>query len=170
MAVTYTPIATSTVTGSSTSTVTFSSIPSTYTDLVLVCFVRGTYAGGGSVTLLNYFNNDTTALYSNTQLQGNGSTASSSRQSGQNFGRLGEIASANTTAGVFSVVTSHIQNYSNTTTFKTNLVRHGNSALNTQAWVNLYRSTSAVTRLDIQCSATDIAAGSSFTLYGIKAA
>lgn len=169
MAITYTPIATQTL-GSNTATVTFSSIPSTYTDLVLVCFVRGTYTGGGSVTLLNYFNNDTTALYSNTMIQGNGSAASSSRQSGQNFGRLGEIASANTTAGVFSTVISHIQNYSNATTFKSNLVRHDNAALNTQAWVNLYRSTSAISRLDIQCSANDIVSGSTFTLYGIKAA
>jgi hypothetical protein len=169
MPATYEPIATTTL-SSNQATVTFNSIPSTYTDLVLVCFARGTYAGGGSVTLLNYFNNDTSALYSNTRLQGNGSTASSSRQTGQNFGRLGEISSANTTSGVFSSVISHIQNYTNTTTFKTNLVRHDNAALYTEAWVNLYRSTSAISRLDIQCSANDIASGSTFTLYGIKAA
>jgi hypothetical protein len=98
---TYSLIASQTV-GSAVGSVTFNSIPATFTDLILICFVRGTYSGGGSVTLLNYFNNDTTALYSNTQMQGDGSTATSSRQSGQNFGRLGEIASANTTAGVFS--------------------------------------------------------------------
>jgi hypothetical protein len=166
---TYVPIATQTL-GSSASSVTFSSIPSTYTDLILISFIRGTYTGGGSVTGLVYVNNDTSALYSFTTLTGNGSSASSSRSTATNFGRIGEIDSANSTSGEYSAVITNFMNYANTSTYKTFLSRNNAASIYTQAWVNLYQSTSAINRIDIQCSAANIAAGSTFTLFGIAAA
>jgi hypothetical protein len=74
---TYEAIATQTL-GSAAASVTFSSIPSTYTDLVLVCnFETSSNAIAG---VYIQFNGDTSTNYSSTNLIGNGSTAESSRQ------------------------------------------------------------------------------------------
>ena len=75
MPATYQPIETQTVSGTSTSTVTFSSIPQTYTDLVLVSAITQ------SADVSNYlrFNSDTGTNYSRTRLVGTGSSATSVR-------------------------------------------------------------------------------------------
>jgi hypothetical protein len=155
---TYTPIATTTL-GSSSSTVTFSSIPSTYTDLAIV------FNGSNTAGLNKYiqFNNDASALYSCTALSGDGSSASSSRFSQSYIDVLG--AGTNQ-----SVILIQVQNYSNTTTFKTYLSRPNTAAVGTEAIVGLYRSTSAINRIDFKVTANAYAAGCTFTLYGIKAA
>ena len=72
MASTYTAIATQTASGSTTA-LTFSSIPQTYTDLVIVCLLT---AGNTGDAYLRY-NSDTGTNYSDTALRGNGSAASS---------------------------------------------------------------------------------------------
>ena len=153
---TYTPIATTTTNGS-TSTVTFSSIPSTYTDLI----VQYTASNSGTFFTIRY-NNDSSALYSNTAVYGDGSAAASTRGSGQTsfFGR----GTANGTHQM------HIMNYSNTTTFKTTLFAERDPGVVAQEKVCLYRSTSAIDRLDFISGSGNIATGGIFTLYGIKAA
>jgi hypothetical protein len=75
---TYFPIATTTL-GSSSASVTLSSIPSTYTDLLLVCNLT---ANTAPLNMGIRFNSDTSSLYSGTALGGNGSTAASTRYSG----------------------------------------------------------------------------------------
>jgi hypothetical protein len=74
MATTYEPIATATATGSQI-TITFSSIPATYTDIVAI--VAGNTGGSTASFKLN---NDSTAVYSRTVLRADGTTASSFRQ------------------------------------------------------------------------------------------
>ena len=71
---TYTPIATTTL-GSATGAVTFSSIPSIYTDIVLVC---NDIRNGAAVTAIQ-LNGDTGTNYSQTLVAGNGTSAVSSR-------------------------------------------------------------------------------------------
>jgi hypothetical protein len=157
---TYEAIATQTL-GSNTATVTFSSIPSTYTDLVLVAVVKN------SSTLNNgrfFFNNDTSSLYSGTYIQGAGS-AVSGRVSGVNSCYTPEISTTD-----WTVITANIMNYSNATTFKTTLIRGGTGSDRTAAWVDLYRSTNAISRLDFETFGGNLLAGSTFSLYGIKAA
>lgn len=158
MATTYVPIATQTL-GSNTATVTFSSIPSTYTDLVLIAVVKN------SSTLNNgrfFFNNDTSSLYSGTYLQGNGSAASSGRVSNVNSCYTPEISTTD-----WTIITANIMNYSNTTTFKTTLIRGGTASDRTAAWVDLYRSTNAISRIDFETFGGNLLAGSTFSLYGI---
>lgn len=164
---TYTPIARQ-VLGSST-TVSFTSIPSTYTDLVLVASARASYADTIGIMRIR-FNSDSGSNYSMTQIYGNGSTVSSARVSNQTSFGL-EYISANTAAsGVFSPVILQIQNYSNTTTNKTMLSRTNDAAVRSVAQIGLYRSTSAITRIDLdEVLGTNYLAGSTFTLYGIKA-
>ena len=165
---TYEPIATNTL-GSATASVTFSSISSTYTDLVIVCAVFNSVDGAATEF---QFNSDTGTNYSNTFLEGSGSTATSSRESNQTSIGTSYNIGGNSTNPCITV--ANIQNYSNTTTNKT-LVGRWNSASGgtypgTGAVVGLWRSTSAITSVVIKTGSGNFNTGSTFTLYGIKAA
>jgi hypothetical protein len=156
---TYEPIATQTL-GSAASSVTFSSIPSTYTDLVLVA----AYECTNNDQFLNIqFNSDTGSNYSNTNLFGDGSSATSNRTSSATAVRAAFYGSGQSNAIV------NIMNYSNTTTNKT-VVSRDNTSTFVVARVNLWRNTSAISSMVIAPSGFNIASGSTFTLYGIKAA
>jgi hypothetical protein len=155
---TYTPIATTNGTGSS-GTISFTSIPGTYTDLVVVCNFTNASAANVYMTL----NNDSGSSYSRTWLTGNGTTASSGRGS---VPYLNNDATISTTP---ATTTINIQNYANTTTYKTSLVRHSLASGEALAEVILYRgSTSAITSVQI-IGTTAFTTTSTFTLYGIKA-
>ena len=161
MAITYEPIATTTL-GSAAGTVSFTSISAAYTDIIAV--INGATVSG-DYGLWYRINNDSGTNYSNTYLLGNGTSASSSRDTSQTQGIAGNNIS--TTRGTTIV---HFMNYSNTTTYKT-IINRGNEASATAiALVNLWRSTSAINSINIeQPGGGNFAAGSSFTLYGIKA-
>jgi hypothetical protein len=168
MPTTYEPIATITFNGS-TSGASFTSIPQTYTDIVAICLVRTTetVAQTGIYTAVNTF----TGTTSFTWLAGDGSVALSGRGSNPQYAWLGQINGASATSGTFSTVIVHYMNYSNTTTNKTVLSRTGSAAYSTAAFVNLIQTTSALSRIDIVANnLNNFAAGSTITLYGIKAA
>lgn len=153
---TYTPIATQTL-GSAASTVTFSSIPSTYTDLVLV--MTGYLTGAGAVYC--QFNGDTASNYSSTFLQGQASAGSGIDTACYIFGYL---SSGSQNTGI-----SHIMNYANTTIYKTYVAR-ANDTNTVNANVGLWRSTAAINSIALKTSANNFVVGSTFTLYGIAAA
>jgi hypothetical protein len=167
MASTYTPIATQTLASPATS-VTFSSIPQTYTDLVLISDMaytststtyQGFRVGNGSP--------DSGANYSGTFLQGNGSAASSSRQTGLTYYNL--LTSATGTTRVQTI--TNIFNYSNTSTFKTEISKTIDVPNGIYASVYLWQSTAAINVVQVlDLFGYNFAAGSNFTLYGIKAA
>jgi hypothetical protein len=117
------------------------------------------------------FNNDTSALYSYTFLRGNGSTATSSRSSGDTRIYITQFA-LNSAVGDQNIIVQ-VQNYANTSINKTILARSNRASSSLEATVGLYRSTSAINRVDIETSAVglnQLKTGSTFTLYGIKAA
>lgn len=160
---TYSTVATTTL-GSATSTVTFSSISGSYTDLVVV--INAGNSQNAEYDLYVQFNSGGGAIYSRTILQGNGTTASSGRQSNASNLPLGSLMN-NSPTSMFVV---NIMNYSNTTTFKTILDRAANTGY---AWatVGLWRNTAAINRLDFTIqNGYNFVAGSTFTLYGIQAA
>ena len=164
--VTYDKIATTTL-GSASSLVTFSSISGAYTDLVLVGSIQC-----DNTSFYIRCNSDTTNKYSVTVLTGDGSAAGSSKFSQTDLGGNGIYTPGNTfpSATSFGVGIWNFQNYSNTTTNKTILSRVGSAGLSTRAIVNIYASTSAISQLDIRPFSGTMAAGTTFTLYGIKAA
>lgn len=162
MSQTYIPLATHTTT-SSVNTYTFSNIPGTYTDIVILGAWRDVVNGS---SLKIRFNSDTGSNYSYTWMRGNGTAASSSRSSNQTFAYGGEDV---TTSATFSAFQMQIQNYSNTTTNKSSLVRNDPAASETRAIINLWRSTSAITSITLFVD-NNFGVGTSFTLYGIKAA
>jgi hypothetical protein len=164
MPATYEPIATTTL-GSATATVTFNSIPGTYTDLILITSTASDLASG-SEHILCRFNSDSGTNYSATYLYGTGSSALSGRNSNSTGAFIGRQEQTELGTGI-----THIQNYANTTTNKTVLSRGGLAGQITIAYVSLWRSTSAITRIDLTPNgATNFDAGSTFTLYGVKAA
>jgi hypothetical protein len=158
---TYEPIQTQTVT-SAVASVTFSSIPQTYTDLVLV--TSGTSGGGAQMTLRI---NGATTNYSSTTLSGNGSATDSRKITALTYIQLGYHDYF--TSSQSNAIT-HIMNYSNATTYKTVLNRTNNGVVGVGLSVGLYRSTAAITTFDALPLNTTWSSGCTLTLYGIKAA
>lgn len=161
---TYTPIATYTA-PSAQSSYTFTGIPNTYTDLVLVSFFKNT---GGAGNFKIQFNGDTATNYSFTNLYGNGSSASSGRQSSQTSAIIGQADSTQ-----LLLNTCNIMNYANASTYKTLISRssdNGNTYSSTGAIVSLWRKTPETITSITLFSDSNLAVGSTFTLYGIKAA
>lgn len=161
---TYALIDSATASGSQSS-ITFTNIPQTYTDLVLVSGFNGvssnnfsTRVGNGSI--------DTGANYSYTRLWGTGSGGgSASRNANESF------LTANITVGSSgsnSII--QIMDYANTTTFKTALHRFNDAGAIVFAIVGLWRSTSAINQLRVySTNSVNFASGSTFKLYGIQA-
>jgi hypothetical protein len=147
--------------GTAASSVTFSSIPQTYTDLFLVL------QGASSVddTIMMQFNSDTGSNYSWTQLGADpGSGIFSSRASSVSSMRIGY---GNTSQGSHI---AQIMNYSNATTYKTILSRSNKAAADVRAIVSLWRNTNAVTSITAIQTSGNFSIGFTFSLYGIKAA
>lgn len=163
---TYTPIATQTVSGTTTASVTFSSIPSTYTDLIIVA--------NGSLTVADnsyiQFNGSGGTAYSGTVLKGDGSAASSNRYSNNDRIVTDYTSYPTTTVGAWNAVI-HFINYANTTTYKTTLIRSNNAQNGTSSSAHLWLSTAAITSIALQTQGTPKwGNGTTFTLYGITAA
>jgi hypothetical protein len=164
---TYEPIATNTL-SSSQGTVTFASISASYTDLVLITVAK--LASGTSGMKLR-FNSDSGANYGNTYLYGSsssqGSVSDSGTGTGVQFYYAAYIDSTN-----FAITTTNIMNYSNSTTHKPVISRDGSAKVSgTDLTISTWRNNSAINSIDILTgNANSFASGSTFTLYGIKAA
>jgi hypothetical protein len=169
---TLTPISTQTLTSAAAS-VTFSGIPQTYTDLILVG--SNLVLESSTDFLILRINGDAGSNYSTTTLNGTATnSAVSQRQANSSYIGITSFQDViGTSASSPSSLTLHIQNYSNTTTNKTILSRHNNlttsaSAATTGAVVGLYRSTNAISSISVlRLSSGNIQSGSTFTLYGI---
>jgi hypothetical protein len=160
MTATYESIATTTV-GTATNNVTFSSISSSFTDLLFILDLNNSSSALGSIQI--QFNSDTGSNYSHTYLLGNGSSASSAINSNGTYSEIGYLG----TTGKIQISTN-IMNYSNTTTNKTLISRFDAAQSQTGTYVGLWRSTSAINSVKI-ITQNNMATGSTLTLYGIKA-
>lgn len=158
---TYEPIATTTL--SSSGTVTFSSIPSTYTDLILV--VNGKATGNGQLSMRI---NGATSSYSTTSITGSGSTAGSTYENSTTYLQFGYYGYFDTTNQAMAI--ANIMNYANTSTFKTILATERNSATGIDVSVGLWRSTAAITSIQTYASGANFAAGTIVSLFGVKSA
>jgi hypothetical protein len=164
MATTYEPIATTTL-STGASTITFSSIPSTYTDIRLV-FALNTSSNNRAAYLR--LNADTGTNYSQTFLSGDGTDALSSRYSNATVFYFTDGGQSST---VPTFCTLDIFSYAGSTN-KTALQTVSGDK-NGSGWVHrvvgLYRSTSAITEILITTlNADTFNAGTVATLYGIK--
>jgi hypothetical protein len=140
------------------SSVTFTSIPQTYTDLILV--VSGTWASAGYEAFGFQFNGDAGSNYSRTLLNGNGTSALSSREATSYWGALGDTQSN-------SII--NIMNYSNSTTYKTVISRGSSAGYQVRGTVGLWRNTAAITSMVLTMASGNFAVGCTLSLYGIAA-
>lgn len=164
---TYEPIATSTL-ASAAASIDFSSIPSTYTDLRIVWTAR---TATSDFPILR-INSDTGTNYSYTILYGNGTTAASTRGSSTATCYLGADVAMPTAASTFCLVTIDFFNYAGSTnkTFLSVYADDRNGSGEVNRTVGLWRSTSAINAISLRTTGVQLAAGSTATLYGIKAA
>ena len=162
---TYEPIATTTL-ASAAASYTFGSISGSYTDLVLV---MNSIADSTAFHIYARYNSDSVPNYSQTFVYGTGASAASARETSQAQARFTFGAAVRTTSPTTTIV--NFENYSNTSTFKTAVARNSRASDGVEAVVSLWRSTSAINSIQIFNSASaNFAIGSTFTLYGIKAA
>lgn len=162
---TYEPIATTTL-GSANSTISFTSISSGYTDLRFVLTGLLTVANND---IYVQFNTDTASNYSWTQMQGNGSTTSSTRGTSTTYIRA---SFGSPSATIPFLIMGDIFSYAGATN-KTALVQYSgdqNGSGNVARFVGLWRSTSAITSVLLAVAGTTFQSGTTATLYGIKAA
>ena len=151
---TMTPIAN--ITGSGA--VTFSSIPQNYTDLILI--VKNATSSTGVNNTLRV-NGDTGTNYSTTQLYGSGSGSAATIRISNGSNSWAGIG------GSESITIIQFMNYTNTNIYKTWMSRGSGPGNYITADVSLWRSTAAISSIYID---TGGASGTTFTLYGIKAA
>lgn len=168
---TYTLIS-SNVLSSSAASVTFSSIPSTYTDLVLRCSVRH----DGALTASNMrliINSDAGSSYSDTRVYGNGATATSAAATAGTYAYAytGFINGASSTSSTFTNGEFYLPSYLSSAKkpYSTyNAVENNATTGYNWASAQLWQGTSAITSLSFEAGGYNYVAGSSFYLYGIK--
>jgi hypothetical protein len=154
---TYTPIATAKVT-TTTQSITFSSIPQTHTDLVLVWKSANVTTGlGGGIR----YNGDSGTNYQTYTLQGN-TTPTSGIFSADDVARCGGQQE-------FGMTIVHIMDYASTNKWKMHIARFGQGLANSVGlFVGYWSSTSAIN--SVQVTNINYPIGTIVSLYGIKAA
>lgn len=163
---TYTLIS-SNVLGSSAASVTFSAIPSTYTDLVLRISARLDVGGVGNNASVA-FNGLGTSIFSGTFIRGNGSAASSGRYTSGSSLSV-RVPGTDATSNTFSSNEIYFPNYTGTTQkpiSQFNVVETNATATDLFAWADLANLTTAITSITV--TGSNFVSGSSFYLYGIK--
>ena len=172
MATTYEAIATVTVGSGGASTMSFTSIPATYTDLVIKASARGTQTAASHAFTLRF--NSATTNYSSRELVGDGSAVSSGTRGV--FGSalyIGNIDGDSATASTFASTEIYIPNYAGSAykSLSVDAVTENNA---TEAYATLlaglWSDTSAITSIDLISFSGHgtLMEHSTATLYGIK--
>ena len=168
----YESIATTTVGAGGTATVTFSSIPSTYSHLQIRAISRSATAGTGNQELLMQYNGTTTNYYRFHQLYGDGTTAVAGFSANAADNTPMYSPTAGQLANTFAGGTIDILDYSNTNKNKTIRSLTGFD-MNGSGFIifrsGLWMNTAAISSITLTADASGtIAQYSSFALYGIK--
>jgi hypothetical protein len=161
--------------GSTTSSITFSSIPATYTHLQVRAMIRNTRTSDRSGSPAMRFNGDTGSNYYYHRIYGDGDSAGTDTSGGttNQMYAIGMATDLNT-AGIFGLAIWDILDYTNTN--KNKIVKVlagmdnnrtsdvGSVGITSGAWNN----TNAITSITILPNVNDWSVGSTFYLYGIK--
>ena len=170
MPATYTLIASTTVGSGGTANIEFTSIPATYTDLVVLFSLRTTRSFAYDDPVVQF--NSNSSNYSYTVLQGTGSAVTSYRASSTSFIYLGECNGDTSTASTFSNQIMYISNYTssnNKTVSITSAMENNTTAAYSDAIAGLWANSSAITSLKIySASAANLKQYSTAYLYGIS--
>jgi hypothetical protein len=160
---TYIKIASYTI-SSSISSYTFSNIPQGYTDLIVKLEVTGTSSGEDAHF---QFNGDTGTNYSSAWFRSVSNTPTTTSTTGITGARLGDGGSQ--TTGNTTLITTNIQNYSSSLTFKNIIFRTDNASRGLDMGVSVWRSLNPITSLKVYLGVGNLSSGI-INVYGIKAA
>lgn len=160
---TYEAISTYTHTGGSTTQIDMTSIPQTYTDLVVVGNVIYS-ANAGDYLSYRLNGNSTNGNYAIQRMAFNSSSVSPDRGTDNKF--VGYSASASQ----YVPFIMNLFNYTNTSYQKSAILRIHNAGTTSMYYGGTFTPTSAITQVSLFFAASSIAAGTTITIYGIKAA
>jgi hypothetical protein len=152
---TYTPLATVTL-ASATATVTFSSIPATYRDLIFIFNGVGSASGYGFFR----FNGDTGNNYNYVFMYGDVTPVSSGASN--TIGFFGNIEPS-----LLNPTVSNIMDYSATDKHKTYLSRNDRVPGIVIATAGRWANTAAITSMSVNKNGGNFQSGSTFSLYGV---
>ena len=110
------------------------------------------------------FNPGTGGTYSDTFIYGTGSSALAGRHNNFTYGLVGDQSNTS------SMLVCDIMNYSNSSVYKQTLFKYADISDALLSGVMMWSSTAAVTSLEVSVPGLSFSSGSTFTLYGIKAA
>jgi hypothetical protein len=170
----YESIATYTVGAGGQSTITFSSIPSTFAHLQLRYIARSAQVGNASSLILRFNSDSSSNYYAYHEIYADGATAAAYADSTATLSQIDQIPAANKTASVFGVGVVDLLDYTSTSKNKTLRFLDGWDANGSGAVVfgsSLYKPSTiaAISTITItDAYAQNFAQYSSFALYGIK--
>lgn len=174
MANTFTLIEAKTLTTATTS-ITFSSILQTFTDLKLLASARNDRTGEVSDDFRITINGNTAATYANNRLTGNGTTVYSDGGSGSwpTYAYFGVLNSVNSTGNVFGNTEFYFPNYTTSGIYKSISVdgigENNASVAQVSLYAGLISDTNPITSIKLEShNATNFVTYSTFYLYGIK--
>jgi hypothetical protein len=166
MANTFELLASSTVGAGGAANITFSSIPSTYTDLVIKLSGRSSDAATSAGVVMQFNGSGSSLTYR--LLEGSGSAAASYNGT---TGRIGVTDSAGSTSNTFGNLEAYIPNYAGSTnkSSSTDSVQETNA---TTAYAdlsaNLWSNTAAITSIALTLQAGNFVEHTTAYLYGVK--
>lgn len=149
----------------------FTSIPQNYQDLRLVIYGASSRAATND-QIAGAVNGSGASIYSDTQLKGDGASATSSRYTATSYITVGYTPGASST-NIFGATTFDILNYANTSTYKTMITRSAadlNGSGTTTLDISLFQTTSAITSIQFNPLGGGWIIGSRASLYGIRSA
>ena len=165
MAQAYVPIQTVTVGSGGASSIDFTSIPQTYTDLVVYVSARTSYSGIEDYIRFQF--NGTTTNLSSRYLYGSGSGVGSASVSDNYSAIIGNTATANTFANSYFYLPNYTSSNYKSLSIDTTTEHNGSEAY-AQLIAGLWSNTSAITSIEIVCgSSFSFVQYSTFYLYGI---
>lgn len=165
-------IATVTVGAGGSSTITFSSIPSTYKHLQ-IRYIGRSDAATGTLNLQMTHNGDTGSNYAWHRIFGNGTTAGAGGSSTQALEIIAQVPGSTIGASMFGAGVIDILDYANTSKYKTSRTLGGyednsGSGAAIQLFSGLWQSTSAITSIALTLNTGNFIQYSTFALYGVK--
>jgi hypothetical protein len=167
----YESIATIAVGVGGVASVSFTSIPSTYTHLQIRFNARVVGAGSVNDNVLMQVNSDTGSNYNAHYLYGSGTSALAGATGTASTTYVGRAPQASATGGVYSGQVLDLLDYSNTNKYKTFRSLSGadlNGSGDIFLWSGLWMNTNAINTILIKGASSNLSQYSSFALYGIK--
>ena len=156
---------------SSQATISFTSIPSTYSHLQLRIMGRTTRTSDTQNAFIYTFNGSSSGYGYTHRMSGNGASTSSDAPNGSTYSFGSAMATDGSASNVMGVAVMDIVDYTSTDKYKTTRILGGNDQNGSgQIFLTsgLWQNTAAINRIDLSVDSFNWAAKTTIALYGIK--